>query len=123
MNSKNPINNQKHEKLISNLANGQAITKEAAYKIAYAGKRHPAFSAVGEDAEAQDIDRAISVHIIDNDNNASAAMIDFATQMLKPVLEAYIQGPKDGCRDNGNPHLLDKGRQFRALISTQKGDA
>jgi len=107
----------KNYNLESKLYNEQDKSTKEAYKIGYAGKRHPAFSAVGEDAEPQDIDRAISVNVIDRDNEASAATILCATIMLRPVLKAYIQGLKDGCKDNGNPHLLDKGRQFRSLIN------
>jgi len=113
----------KHEKLILDLTHGQANVKESAYKIGYAGKRHPAFSAVGEDAEQQDIDRAISVHIIDRDNEASGAMIEAATIMLRPVLESYIQGLKDGCAEKGNPHLWDMGRRFREQVKMGKNDA
>lgn len=121
MKSKHTAVNLKREKLFSALTHGQASTKEAAYQIGYAGRRHPAFRTVGEDAEPQDIDRAIQVHIIDRDNEASTTLLDLAILMLKPVLQSYIQGLKDGCRDNENPHLLDMGRQFRCLVASRNG--
>jgi len=109
----------KYEKLISNIENGQEKNITEAYKVGYAGKRHPAFSAVGEDAEQQDIDRAIRVHIIDHYKNPSALLIDSMTVLLRPVLQEYIHGLKDGCIDKGNTHLWDAGRRFREEVSKQ----
>lgn len=116
----NFIENFKHDKskkLADKLIKSQENAKTKAYKIGYEGKKHPAFKTVGEDAELDDINRAITVHVLDLDNEASEARLNLAKKMLRPVLREYIKGLRDGCRDNGNDHIIDQGRAFRRKIA------
>lgn len=119
------LNRLRQKRIRAALERKQADSMAAAYNIGYQGKRYRPFSAIGEDSEQSDIERSIRVFLIDHNNKVSAKEIDAAIEMFTPVIEEYIQGLKDGCREQGNDHVLDLCapiKRLRAQYKSQQTD-
>jgi hypothetical protein len=100
-------------------AGNQKDIVRQAYQIGYKGLRFPSFTTIGEDSRQCDIERAVRVFVIDRNHEATAEVIDIATRIFAPLLKSYINGLKDGCRERGNNHLLDMGRELERRIASQ----